>query len=623
MTSEKNKKSFFKGGKEMKKISKSLLAVILCFVMMLGVIACGGNKSNPDSNGGSTSTSEKTSTSTSDKTSASQGDGESTTIMLYTAVNAIEQSALRSVADAYSDYQYNVLGKDIQIVINNRTDPEAYMQAVRNMASTSVSVPSIVQTSIIPEYYGSNKIVDLTPYLEEANPYIKGNKAWKDALEPDAYRTKVSGASETIPGVSYSSNYLTVFYNKKAVLDVLGESEVVGKDGTIDNSKITWSWLISSLKKAKEATGKNFKNPLGLSRSEQSCGEGSFNMLSHLVNMYLDQYFRDFIEKVHSTSDDYSYVSVDADWTYDAADPSVDAVDKYSFNLNKVVDYYFNQTGYNPNSERYTEVMENLYDLMSYSDPDAAYLDTFHRFNETTLNYEKNASYADLKLFYVEALDYVRTYRDAFKTEIQGKPTQYPDAATISNQLGWFLMPAMESDLEGVADNVRSFGGPQENFGVLNTGNTKTNEYAIDFLKYLLSPQGQQVIYATYRKENDAPITLVQLVKNIEIPAEIDYTYVKSAGDCSTSPYLIFGKCSGMTDATVGDTSEYVYNDVAKILSKYFRSTNRTWNGNELFASIKSGFASYATKNNFIYTDPAQVSEKTNGLKNSPYNTAA
>lgn len=600
----------------MKKLLKSLLAVSLCFVMMLGIIACGNKTSGSD--GGSA---DSTPTSTSEKTSDSKKPSDGITINVYTAVNIIEQNALQAVADAYMDYQ-DSLGKNIEVFINNRTDPEAYMQSVRTMASNGVKEPTIVQTSIIPEYYGTNKIVDLTPYMEEANPYIKDNRAWKDGLETDAYRTKVSGSSETIPGLSYSSNYLTVFYNKKAVLDVLGESEVVGKDGTIDNSKITWTWLIEFLKKAKAAEGKNFKNPLGLSRSEQSCGEGSFNMLSHLVNMYLDQYFRDFIEKVHSTSDDYSYVSVDENWTYNADDPNVDAVDKYSFNLNKVVDYYFNKEGYNPNSARYAEVMENLYELMSYSDVNASYLDTFQRFNETTLNYERNGAYQDMKLFYVEALDYVRTYRDAFKTEVSGQPTKYPDAATISSQLGWFLMPAMESKLEGVADNVRSFGGPQENFGVLNTGNTTANEYAIDFLKYLLSPQGQLGIYAIYQREK-APIALVQLVKNISIPEEINYAYVKAAGDCSTSPYLIFGKCSGMTDAKVGSSSEYVYNSVAKILSGYFSSDSKKWNGAQLFATIKSGFESYATKNGLIYTDPAQVSEKTNGLKNSPYNTAA
>lgn len=605
----------------MKKILKSLLAAILSFVMVIGVVACGNSGGN-SGNGGSTSASDKPSDSTGGGTSGSTEPDGPVTITVYTAVNAIEQSALTAVANAYMDLKYDE-GKDVTVIINNRTDPEAYMQAVRNMAGGNVTNPTIVQTSIIPEYYGSNKIVDLTPYLEESNPYISGNTAWKDALEADAYRTKVSGSSETIPGVSYSSNYLSVFYNKKAVLDVLGQSDVVSADGTIDNSKITWTWLMNALKTAK-SSGKNFNNPLGLSRSEQSCGEGSFNMLSHLVNMYLDQYFRDFIEKVHSTSGDYSYLSIDEDWTYDQADQSVDSVDKYSFNLNKVVDYYFNQTGYNPTSERYTEVMQNLYDLMTYSDKDASYNDVFSRFNETTLTYSYNRSgYSDLKLFYVEALDYVRTYRDAFKTEVQGKPTVFPSGAQISSELGWFLMPAMESELEGVADNVRSFGGPQESMGILNTGNTKTNEYAVDFLMYLLSPQGQQGIYATYKKENDAPVTLVQLVKSTNIPASINYAYVKATGDCSTSPYIIFGKCSGMTDATVSGSSEYVYDGVAKILSSYFRSSTRAWDGTKLFDKIKSGFASYATKKNFIYNDPAQVSAKTNGLKNSPFNTAA
>lgn len=601
----------------MKKFVKSLLIGAISFAMVFGTVACGsGNGGQSESAKPSQSQSEK------DSESKNPSTGDSYTIEFYTSVNIIEYNALKSVANAYSDYQYE-LGNDVTVTINNRTDPAAYMQSVRNMASSGVKNPTIVTTSIIPEYYGSNVIVDLTEYMDEANPYIEGNKAWKDALETDAYRTQVSGSTETIPGLSYSSNYLTVFYNKKAMKDIMGDDPVVGADGTLDNSKITWSWLLNALKTAKES-GKGFANPLGLSSSEQSCGEGSFNMLSHLVNMYLDQYFRDFVGLVHSEADDYSYVSFDADWTYDADDPAIDAVDKYSFNLNKVVDYYFNKEGYNPTSERYTEVMQNLYDLMSYADSSAAYTDNFSRFNETTLRYEQNhVKYEDLKLFYVEALDYVRTYRDAFKKQLTNGTTEYPSAEKISSELGWFLMPAMESSLPGVANNVRSFGGPQENYGVLNSGNTETNEKAIDFLMYLLSPTGQQGIYASYKSENNAPITMVQLVKNVTIPEEIDYTSVRAAGDCSTSPYIIFGKCSGMTDAKVGDTATYVYNDVAKILSQYFRSTTRSWDGTALFNSIKSGFKSYAEKKNFIYTDYSQVAEKTNNLKNSPFNTAA
>ena len=138
--------------------------------------------------------------------------------------------------------------------------------------------------------------------------------------------------------------------------------------------------------------------------------------------MYLDQYYRDFIEDVHSVEGDYSYIeSLDSAWTYSSTDATVDSVEKYTYNLNKVIDLYFNQTGYNPEAERYAEVMENLYDLLQYSDPTAPYSEVFSRFNETTLVYENNnTTYKDMKLFYVEALDYGRTYRDAFKTQAEG-----------------------------------------------------------------------------------------------------------------------------------------------------------------------------------------------------------
>lgn len=598
----------------MKNLFSKLLTIALALSFVFAAIAC---TPKPDSSSSSSS-------------SSSSGGGtkppkDSVTLTVYTAVNIVEQDALNAVATAYSDLKYKE-GKDITVIINNKTDPNAYMQNVKTMAGSTISSPTIVSTSIIPEYYGTEKIVDLAEYLEEANPYIEGNTCWKDGLEEDAYRTKVSGSSATIPGLSYSSNYLAVFYNKKAMLDVMGGDPIVAADGTIDNSKLTWSWLIKALKTAKEA-GKNFSNPLALSSEKASCGEDSFNMVSHLINMYLDQYYRDFINEVHSSEGDYSYIeSIDSDWTYSATDMSIDSVDKYTYNLNKVIDLYFNQTGYNPESARYAEVMENLYDLLQYSDPDAPYIENFHRFNETTIVYEKNSTlYKDMKLFYVEALDYVRTYRDAFKVEQAGGKTLYPDTQTITGQLGWFLMPAMESELDGVADNVRSFGGPAENLGILKSTKASDNEVAVDFLKYLFSPTGQQAIHSSYKGSNNAPITMRQLVKNVQIPEAIDCTgFVNTSGDCSASPYVIFGKASGMELATIGNTNEKVNETVAQTLSDYFRGTTRDWSatGTSVFNTIKSGFASYAKNKALILTDYTNIAQVTANLKNSPFTTS-
>lgn len=601
----------------MKKFLQTTLVAVLGFVMAFSAVACG----NKTDSGSSEQTSASESTSKpSESTSESKPSGEtglSATIEMYTTVNIIEQRALERVAEAYMNYQYEK-GNDISVIIKNNTDPTAYSQSVKTMAGGTVSSPTIVCTGVIPEYYGTNKLYDFTEALETANPYM-GGKTWKEGLEADAYRTQVSGSSMTVPGLSYSSNYLTVFYNKQAVADVLEGYEGVAADGTIDNSKITWSWMLGALEKAKTAAGKNFKTPLALSTSTQSTGEVAFNMLSHLVNMYLDQYYRDFINEVHSASGDYSFLEGDDKWVYDANDAGIDSADRYSYNLNKVVDLYFNKEGYNPTSAKYKEVMENLYDLMSYADNQASYGDMFNRFNETTIVYSKGGgAYNDMKLFYVEALDYVRTYRDAHK-----KGSVYPSSAEIGSEIGWFLMPAMKSSLPGVADNVRAYGGPQENYGILNSTATN-NKFAVDFMMYLYSPEGQSSIYAYYKSQNKAPVTMRQLVKNVTVPSEIDFTgLISASGDCTTSPYLIFGKCSGMNQARVGDTTEYVYDKVGGILSNYFRGTEKTWNGTAMFDAIKSGFASYASNANLKYTDYSKVAEATgSALNGNPFNTS-
>ncbi len=603
----------------MKKLFRITVACILAVLCAFSVAACG---KKPSSNGGIT----PGGNTPGGNTPGGDSTALSGNINFYVTVNIIEHSALQAVADAYADMHYDK-GNDVTVTINNNTDPDAYTQNVRNLLANGVNAPTIVQTSVASEYYGTDKIVDLAAALEQPNPYIEGNEAWIDALEEDAYRARVSGSTTTIPNISYSSDYLTVFYNKQAMLDVMGAGGAVGADGTLDPSKITWEWMLNALDTARKAEGKNFKNPLGLSTSAQSCGEDSFNMLNRIVSMYLDQYFRDFIDAAHSKDGDFSYIDgIDGAWEYDQADPSVDTYGKYTYNINRVVDLYFNDASYAPTSARYAEVMKNLYELMRYADQTASYNDIFNRFNETTIMYTRNkGTYSDMKLFYVEDLSYVRTYRDAFKTTNAGGATVYPDAEQIGSELGWFLMPAMTSTLDGVADNVRAPGGPKEQYGIISAREQSDNDLALDFLRYLYSPAGQAAIYSKYKGENNAPITMHQLIKGVQIPEEIDYTKVITPnGNCDSSPYLLFAKGGDMKTLPVGSTATPVKDRVGEILSKYFRGASSDWSssGSELFGVIKSGFGNYAANRKFIYNDPAKVRESTHDLKSSPYNTS-
>ena len=601
----------------MKKLTKLLLAIMLALSVGLTAVGCATGGENP---GGENPGGENPG-------GNNPGGGNepiTATIDFYTTVNVVEQSALQQVANAYSDLQYEN-GNNITVMVRNNTDPSAYTQTVRNLLANGVSNPTIANTSVAPEYYDSGKILDLSGYLEEPNEYIEGNTAWMDALEEDAYRSRQTGASSIVPGLSYSSNYTTVYYNKAAMRSVLGDDPIVAEDGTIDNTKITWEWFMNALETAQNS-GQNFDYPLGVSTSTQSFGTDSFTIGSTIIDTYLDQYFRDFLEEVHSQEGDYSYISsIDSVWEYDTENATLDLPNVYTYNMNRVVDTFFNQEGYNPLSERYEELMENLYELFSYADPEASYNDVFNRFNETVITYEeKGGTYDDMKLFYVEDLTYIRTYRDAFKTTNSNGATVYPTASEIADELGWFILPAMDSDLEGVADNVRPNGGPSENYGVLSTGEQSLDEIAVDFLRYLFSPDGQSAIYASYEASNYAPINMRQLVKNVTIPESIDYTgLIDVEGDCSNNPYRIFGKGTGLTTITVGSSGEYVTDQIASLLSDYFRGSNSDWaaQAQSMFDILCSGFADYANENNFIYTDYSQAASATNNLVNSPYSS--
>lgn len=175
----------------MKKFSKLLVAAVLALSLGLTAAGCGGNgNTGGDNPGGNNPGGDNPGGNT----------GVTATLDFYTSVNIIEQSALQQVANAYSDMQYEK-GNDITIMIRNNTDPAAYMQTLRTLVSNGVKNPTIANTSVVDEYYGTDKILDLSGYLEEPNPYIEGNAAWMDALEEDAYQGAPDGRFHDDPRI--------------------------------------------------------------------------------------------------------------------------------------------------------------------------------------------------------------------------------------------------------------------------------------------------------------------------------------------------------------------------------------------------------------------------------------
>lgn len=83
--------------------------------------------------------------------------------------------------------------------------------------------------------------VDLAPYFKQPNPYIPGNKAWRDVMNKQtlAESTSPSGAVYTLSGdqVAY-----TIFYNR----------DLLSKAG-VSKAPSTWAELLAAAKKLKAA----------------------------------------------------------------------------------------------------------------------------------------------------------------------------------------------------------------------------------------------------------------------------------------------------------------------------------------------------------------------------------
>lgn len=221
----------------------------------------------------------------------------------------------------------------------------------------------------------------------------------------------------------------------------------------------------------------------------------------------------DFTDKAHSQAGDYSYIAADKDWNYELSknEPDFDRNDVYSSNLNRVIDTFFNDASFNIKSARYADMMENFKELSQYAssamtDERSAILGL-----DETANYwndqkgvggsASGSSLLRKNVFLRPAvLDSVLDYITRYALD-DVKNNNNNVAKIISDRFGWFELPAMpkrEGAGAPASDTVRSLGGPVNELGIINNGNNKQVEAAVDFLKFVLSPQGQKIRYDTY-----------------------------------------------------------------------------------------------------------------------------
>lgn len=583
----------------MNKFVKAFVTAALSAGFVFGAAACGGS-GNRVTGGGS------------------GGSDLSGTVSFFVPMANVDNDALTAMANAYMDINRGVT---VKLVTSTGS---GYSEQVRALAATEdKSQVSIVRVSQISQYYGTDKVVDFTDYLEEENEYAEGSPSydgtWKSVLEEDAY--PIEGKAYTIPALSYESNYTVCFYDKRAMNALMGDP---------DYAPETWKDLLDLLEKAKND---GYKSPLGLSFTPSSCA-GIF--MGWFIKMYADQYFRDFIDKAHSKEGDYSYIAADKNWNYETGknDPDFDRTGVYTSNLNRTIDTFFNNADFKVTSARFAEMMKNFKDLAQYSSNMTDDRSTILGLDETT-NYwndqtgvggsasgssllRKNVFLRPARLDSV--FDYITRYA-LDKVENNNGDV----AGIISQRFGWFELPPMPSGTGAgapAADNVRSLGGPVNELGIIDNGDKKAVEAAVDFLKFVLSPQGQNIRYETY-VANGYTTVMPSLVKDCTIDPRIDQTTGRSyVSGCERNPINIFTLGYGDGDIKAsGEGTMTLNNKVGELYSSYLAGS-KGWDSvaADVQKAIEDSFGEWAEYRGLKYSTftTAAISDATNKMTENP-----
>jgi ABC-type glycerol-3-phosphate transport system substrate-binding protein len=130
-------------------------------------------------------------------------------------------------------------GVTIKVVGLPPGNPTVYQESTLAAGTAQdISVPSYTQQVFndLPKNYW----LDLTPYLMQPDPYVKGNKRWIDIFDPAINGQNAFAGKYYV--VSYSAQDATFFYNK----DIFAKAGITG-------TPTTWAQLLDDSAKIKKA----------------------------------------------------------------------------------------------------------------------------------------------------------------------------------------------------------------------------------------------------------------------------------------------------------------------------------------------------------------------------------
>ncbi len=478
---------------------KVILKSFSTTMLALTLVATGCSKSNTagDASSSKPSPSATSSTQSTPAASATPTAQLSGTINLSFPMGTAKP-AWEKIAQAYQKINPNV-----KITIDDK-DSATYADWLNAQIAGGNTSADIVVNNTAASYFGENKFVDFSAYLNKTNPY--GKKNWKEMMDKAAY-TPNGPHGETYT-LSIDSFQIPWFYNKN-----------IFKDAGV-TPPTNWDELIQVSQKILD---KGYQ-PIALPGNAESFWTGT---MGWLLLRYNDQYWKDMEEKFHCTKDDYCFdPEIDGNWKFDVKDKFND--EKANFNTLKVVKAL--QSGEIGAANPKTKAMySNFNKLIPKYTGDKTFFEVDSKKAQDMFIQGKAAMYIDLSSFAANFENVMKNQANKF-------------------ELGYFWDPPM-TDKETAVQYVRKQAGNLGFMGAINKSKEQNN-LNMDFLMFFASPEGQKVRFAALSDANVAPSGSV-LVYGVELPQKWKDTLGPMALEVDNSrfnrnPLIIFSR--GLND---------------------------------------------------------------------------
>ena len=133
-------------------------------------------------------------------------------ITIAIPLNSEEEQVLNAVVEEYQNLNPFV---NIAIDAKSGSDYKDLISQALTASDMNQVTMDIIRNNEVSQYYGSNKFIDFSQYLDEFNSYYD-NLSWKDTMDTSEY--KANGAIGQVYSLNFETTQVLIYSNKNVIM---------------------------------------------------------------------------------------------------------------------------------------------------------------------------------------------------------------------------------------------------------------------------------------------------------------------------------------------------------------------------------------------------------------------